>query len=123
MADKKIYEFAVATDAQVADSTMLWVIGDPVTGLLYHVTGAQAKRAFAPYKKQYVTNGTEGDTLTISELANKEILSIAREDSVMHEKEADPDTAEFTFDGTTITLGLAVTMPGERFLILYKTPE
>jgi hypothetical protein len=123
MADKKIIEFAVPTDAQVADSTMLWVIGDPVTGLLYHVTGAQAKRAFGTYKKKYTTNGTEGDTLTISELANKEILLISREGQVMYEVDEDPDTVEFVFDGTSITLGLAVTAAGERFLILYKTPE
>jgi hypothetical protein len=48
---------------------------------------------------------------------------ISREGQVMDEVDEDPDTVQFIFDGTTITLGLAVTMPGERFLILYKTPE
>jgi hypothetical protein len=123
MADKKIYEFAVPTDAQTADSTQLWVFGDPVTGLLYKPTGAQVKRAMSTYKYPYTANGTEASTLTISAIANKEILMISREGQVMWEVEADPDEVEFIFDGTTITLGLAVTMPGERFLILYKTPE
>lgn len=123
MADRKIYEFATPTEAQTADNTRLWVFGDPVTGLLYKPTGTQVKRAMSTYKEKYTANGTEGDTITIAALLNKEILMIAREGQVMYEVDADPDEVEFVFDGTDITLGLAVTAAGERFLILYKTPE
>lgn len=123
MADKKIHQFAVPTDTQAKTHTYLWVMGDPVTGLLYKPTGAQVAKSFSTYKTKYSAVGNEGDTLTIAALANMEILMIAREGQVIYEVDSSPDTAEFIFDGTDITLGLDVQMAGERFLILYKNPE
>jgi hypothetical protein len=123
MADKKIYEFAVPTDTQTKTHTFLWVFGDPITGLLYKPTGTQVARSFSTYKEKYTADGTEGVTLTVAAIAGSEILMIAREGQVLYEVDTTPDEAEFTFDGTDITLGLAVNNAGERFLILYKNPE
>lgn len=123
MADKKINEFSVPTDAQVKNHNYLWVMGDPVSGLLYQPTGTQVARSVSTYKYKYTAAGDEDVTITIADLVDSEILMIVREGQVLYEVDATPDEVEFIFDGTDITLGLAINNPGERFLILYKNPE
>jgi hypothetical protein len=123
MADKKIHQFAVPTDAQAKTHTFLWVFGDPVTGLLYKPTGSQVAKSFSTYKTKYTAVGDEDVTITIAALSEMEILALYREGQVLYEVDEDPDESEFVFDGTDITLGLAVNNAGERFLILYKNPE
>lgn len=118
---KKINQFATPSNADVADGNKLWPMGDPATGLLYQPTGSQLKAVMQTFKNKYTTTGAEGTTLTISAIANKEIIALYREGSVLYEVSSSPNSLEFIFDGTTITLGLGVTGAGERFLILYKT--
>lgn len=118
---KKINQFTVATNTDVADSNKLWAMGDAATGLLLKATGTQVKATLQTFKKKYAATGSEGTVLTISELAGKEILSIIREGSGLYEVTSSPDSLEFIWNGTTITLGLGVQNAGERFLILYKT--
>lgn len=115
---KQINALTALTDAQVNDNTKLVLLGNPVNGQLFRGTMAQMKTAFGTKKTKFVAVGTEGATLTISELAGMNILLIAREGAVMDEVTATPDTVEYIWDGTIITLGLAVN-PGERFVILY----
>ena len=118
---KRIDQLTAASDEQATDDTWLWLIGNPTTGQLYKVTRAQLTAAFSvPEPVKYTADGSEGTTLTIAALASKTILSIAREGQVMYEVDEDPDSVEFTFDGTNITLGMGVNYAGERFLILYK---
>lgn len=71
------------------------------------------------YDLKYVGLGTEGSVLVISALVGKDILFITREAGMLYKVAAAPDTAEYTWDGTTITFGLAVPV-GARFLILYR---
>jgi len=117
---KKINELTPLTDPQVDDNSLLTPLGNAANGLLKRATIAQLKAIFSTQKLKYVADGTEGSTLTISALEGKEILSISREGSAMYEVESGPDTTEFIWDDTDITLGLAVAGAGERFLILYK---
>lgn len=121
MPDKKINEFAAATNAFVTNGNSLWAMGDPSTGKMYQATGEKVKNTFQTFKLKYIAEGGEGTTLTISELEGKEILMIAREGAVMYEVSEDPDTTEFIWNDTDIILGLEITGAGERFLILYKT--
>jgi len=71
------------------------------------------------YDLEYIADGTEGVSLTIPALSGKKIIFISRESGVLYKVSNSPDTAEYTWDGTTITLGLA-TIAGARFLILYR---
>lgn len=71
------------------------------------------------YDLEYVATGAEGTALTIAALAGKKIIFISRENGVLYKVSNNPDTAEYTWDGTTITFGLAVPV-GARFLILYR---
>lgn len=119
MSDLLIKDFPTLTDPQVNDDTKLMPFGIGATGKMYRGTVAQAKKVFGTYKKKYVGLGSEGVTLTLSELAGKEILQVVREGQVLHEIDVSPDTAEFVWDTTDITLGLSVNI-GERYLILYK---
>ncbi len=121
MADSKINNLPVVlTDSQVNDSTRIFPLAHATSGIAGQATMGQVKKATSTQRKKYVASGSEGVTLTISELAAKEILMIAREGSVMYEVSSSPDSMEFVWDSTSITLGLAVQMAGERFLILYK---
>ena len=119
---KTINLLSAASDATAANNFQLLPICNPATGISSKMTQAQAKGVYQTFKKKYVATGSEGNTLTISELSGKEILMATREGSVMYETSSGPDSVEFTFDGTNITLGLTVGGPGERFLFLYKTP-
>jgi hypothetical protein len=117
---KRIDQLTAATDAQATNDTWLWLIGDPASGQLYKVTRAQLTAAFGVVQSvKYVATGSEGSTLTIAALASKTILSIAREGGTIYEVTTSPDSEEFTFNSTDITLGRAITGAGERFLILY----
>jgi hypothetical protein len=119
---KRIDQLTPATDVQVAMPTWMWCVGDPATGQLYSATTAQLSAMFSGggmSSTKYVAIGSEGTALTIPALSGKTIQSIAREGMVMYQVSSSPDTAEFIWDGTDITLGLA-TNPGERFLILYS---
>jgi hypothetical protein len=121
MANKLATEFAVPTDEQVANGTFLWVLSDPTTGKLYKPTNAHHKAVMQGFKTKYTTTGSEGSTLTIAALANKEILAVYKEGQVLYEVDEDPDEQEFTWDDTDIVLGQAIDRANMRFLILYKT--
>ncbi len=71
------------------------------------------------YDLKYTATGDEGLALSIGEIVGKKILFITRESGPIYKVSNDPDSAEFTFDGTTIGLG-APTNAGDRFLILYR---
>lgn len=71
------------------------------------------------YDLEYIGLGTEGTALVISGLAGKNILLITREAGALYKKASAPDTAEYTWDGTTIVFGLPVPLSA-RFLILYR---
>lgn len=117
---KKINEFAIPSDADVANDANLFPIGDPATGQMYQGTVAQAKAAFSTFRKDYVATGSEGTTLTISDLLNKDVVLVVRESAFLHEAVSSPDSSAYTWDNTNIVLG-AATNPGERFMILYKS--
>ena len=71
------------------------------------------------YDTKYIATGNEGLALSISEIVGKKILLITRESSPIYKVSSNPDSAEFAWDDTLITLGLAANI-GERFLILYR---
>lgn len=115
----KINAFPTLTDGQVDDNTKLVGLGIASTGKMYSGTVEQLKKIFSTQKFKYVATGSEGTTLTIATIAGKYILAIFREGMAMYEVSSSPDSTEFIWNSTTITLGLAAN-PGERFLILYK---
>lgn len=119
MADSKITGFTPLTNAQADDITKLQALGDPVTGILSSITTAQAKLIYSTQRVKYVATGSEGTALVIAALAARAILLITREGSVLSDIVSAPDTSEYTFNGTTITFGLALGA-GERLIILYK---
>ena len=67
----------------------------------------------------YVATGDEGLILNIPTIIGSKILLVTRESLVQYDVSNNPNTTEFIWNGTTITLGLA-TNAGERFLILYR---
>lgn len=84
------------------------------------------------YDLQYVADGSEGNLLIacplvptphtvphVPDLCGKKILLITREYSPLHRVSNLPLSSEFTWDDSAILLGLP-TLPGERFLILYR---
>lgn len=72
------------------------------------------------YNVTYIATGAEGSTLTVPEISGKNILLATREDNIIYKVSNNPDEAEFTVSGMTITLGLPVSgLPGERFLFVY----
>lgn len=71
------------------------------------------------YDLEYIGLGTEGSSLVIPALAGKNILLITRESGALYKIASLPDTAEYTWDGTTITFGLPIAL-NARFLILYR---
>lgn len=117
---KKINALTALSDDQVADGTRLLAIADPTSGVAYQGTMAQVKAAVSPKKYKYTATGSEGTTLTIEALLNKTILIIIREGDVLFEADPEltPDSVEFAWNSTDITLGLSTNI-GERYLIIY----
>lgn len=75
------------------------------------------------YDVKYVADGTEGTTIPCSlvpEICGKKILLITREYTPLYRVSNLPNNTEFAWDDSVITLGIS-TLPGERFLILYRT--
>lgn len=68
---------------------------------------------------EYIAMGNEGTTLSIPALVGKKILLLVRESFTQYEVSNNPNSSEFIWDGTIITLGLATNL-NERFLILYR---
>lgn len=118
---KKINQLQAATDAEAKNDSRMWAQADPVTGLSKYVTGSQAKSAYHTQKLKYKGLGTEGKTLSLSQLAGMNILMIGRSMGFIYEKEdiGDPDSDEFKFDGINITLGADINL-NEKFIILYR---
>ena len=121
---KTTNQLDAADDATVNNKFQLLPLCDPGSGISVKMTIEQAKKAFGTFKIKYVATGSEGSTLTIPDLIEKEIVMATREAGSFFETDSSPDTTEFTFDSPTgeVTLGLAVTMAGERFQFLYKNP-
>jgi hypothetical protein len=71
------------------------------------------------YDKEYIATGAEGSTLSIPEIVGKRILFIVREGNPLHKVSNNPDTVEYVWNDTVITLGL-LTIAGQRFLIIYR---
>jgi len=72
------------------------------------------------YDVKYVADGSEGSTLNVPEIVGKKLLLVTREFTPLYKVSNLPQGTEFTWDDTSIGLGLDA-MPGERFLILYRT--
>lgn len=74
------------------------------------------------YDVKYVADGTEGNTVTIDQIAGKKVLLVTREFSPLYKVSSNPNTTEYTWDNTDIVLGATVPLgAGERLLILYRT--
>jgi len=71
------------------------------------------------YDLKYVADGSEGSAIAPPEIVGKKILLITREYSQLYKVSNLPQSTEFTWDDIEIGLGLP-TIPGERFLILYR---
>jgi hypothetical protein len=124
MGQRKINVLDAVSDDDAANNTWFTVKCDPGTGVSGKSSVLQEKNAYSTFKKRYSATGSEGTTLTFSELAGKEIMLIMRGPGPIYEVDlpAVPASQEFTFDGTDIGLGVA-TSAGEPFLIHYKTPS
>lgn len=117
---KKINQLDAASDAESANDSWLLAQAEPISGLAKKITVAQAKEVYGVKRTTYTATGAEGNTLTISALANRQILMVVREGAFLHEVGSSPDPASYTWDDTDIVLG-AVTNPGERFIVLHRT--
>lgn len=71
------------------------------------------------YDIPYTADGTEGAAVVIAALKGKKVLFITRDNAILYPVSNNPDTTEFTFDGTTIGLGTNL-IAGNRLLILYR---
>jgi len=117
---KKINQLDAATIEEVLDDNNLFVIANPTTGLAKKATRDQMKTAFGIVKTQHIAVGSEGDTLTLSALADREILLVVRESAFIHESpDSSPDSSEYTWDDTDLVFG-AVLGAGERITILHQ---
>lgn len=121
MSDKLIKDFDALSDGQVADDTRLMGSGVASTGKMGKGTVAQYKKAFSTFSTVYVATGSEGSTLTISALANRDIVAIFRGPGPIYPIVSSPASDEYTWDNTNIGLGVAVGGAGEKFLILHKS--
>lgn len=83
------------------------------------INGSPTDTDMKVYDEVYVASGTEGFAITIPAIAGKKILLVVRENSTIYKVSNNPGSTEYTFDGTTITVGTVIT-PGQRFLILYR---
>jgi hypothetical protein len=118
---KKTNQLDPTLDSEAQNDSYLLPLADPINGLSKKMTVAQAKEAFGVKKKIYPATGTEGDTLTIPEIAGKEILMIGREMGLIYEVGSSPASNQFTWDDTDIVLGTEVGGAGEQFIILFRT--
>lgn len=71
------------------------------------------------YDTSYTATGAEGTTLSIPEIVGKKILLVTRGSAIIYKVSNGPSSSEYVWDDVIISLG-AVTIPGERFLILYR---
>lgn len=71
------------------------------------------------YDLEYIATGNEGTTINIPGLVGKRILLITRENNPLHKVSNNPDSTNYVWDDTNITLGIAATQ-GQRFLILFR---
>jgi hypothetical protein len=98
----------------------LFPLADPTNGVALKASIAQAKEIFGTKKIKYTANGTEGTTLTISQLLDKDILIILRGIGPIYEADdLTPDSDEYTWDQADIVLGAATNL-NEKFIILYR---
>lgn len=118
---KKQNQLDAATDDEAKNDSYLLPLADPINGLSKKMTVAQAKEAFGVKKKLYVATGSEGNTLTIPEIAGKEVLMIGRESGLIYEVGSAPASNQFTWDDADVVLGTEVGGAGEQFIILYRT--
>lgn len=73
------------------------------------------------YDVIYIATGAEGTTLNIPEMLGKKVMALGtRNNNPIYKVSSAPDSTEFIADGAVITLGVPVTMAGERFLFLYR---
>lgn len=68
---------------------------------------------------KYVAAGTEGSTIVVANVDLGKVLLITRENAILYQVSNNPDEAEYSVSGNSITLGTPLTK-GERFLILYR---
>lgn len=120
---RKVNQLDPITNAHAKNDSWLIPQCDPITGVSEKMTVSQAKEVYATKSYTYVSDGTEGDTLTITQIQGYMILMIMRESGPIFEKGSAPGPNEFTWDDTDIVLGTPVNdeTPGEHFLILYRT--
>lgn len=117
---KKINQLDPGTDADAKNDSYLFAQADPINGISKKISVAQAKEVFSPKSITYVATGSEIRTITIPELAGRQILSIMRSSGPLFEVGVSPESNEYTWDDISIGLG-ADTNPGEKFLILHRT--
>lgn len=67
----------------------------------------------------YTADGSEGVALTIDALKGKKVLLITRDNAILYPVSNNPNTTQFAFDGTVITLSTNL-IAGNRLLILYR---
>lgn len=118
---RKINQLDPITSTNAKNDSWVLAQADPVSGVAKKITVAQAKEVYGTKSLTYTANGTEGNTLTIAALSGRQILMIMRESGAIFEVGADPESSEYTWDDTDIVLGAAVSMAGERFIILHRT--
>lgn len=83
------------------------------------INGSPIDTDMKVYDEEYVATGDEGVALTIPIIQGRKILLILRENSPIHKVNATPDSTEYIWDDTLITLGTP-TIANQRFLILYR---
>jgi hypothetical protein len=119
---KKINQLDAASAAEIADTNNLFVIAIASTGLAKKVTRAQMRTAFAVVRTQHTATGSEGDTLTLSALASRNILMVTRESGPIYEAPGvSPNSTEYTWDNTDLVFGTNL-IAGERVVILHQAP-
>jgi|SRR6185437_12572461 len=108
-----------ADNDTIANDNRLWSCCDPVSGVSLKLTSQQVKQIFGTQRYRYTATGTEGTSLTISDLSGRYVLAVYREGSINYDVVSSPDSVEYVWDGTTFTFGVALGA-GERLLILYR---
>jgi len=117
---KKIDQLDAATDDEAKNDSYLLAQADPVNGVAKKMTVAQAKEVYGVKRTIYTCTGSEGTSITISELLGRQILVIGRGLGFIYEVGSSPASDEYTWDDVTIGLGTA-TSDGEKFIILHRT--
>ncbi len=72
------------------------------------------------YDEIYVATGSEGTTLSIPAIIGKKVLMIIRANNPIHKVSNLPEPDQYTWNNTSVGLGTPTSVPGERFLILYR---